>query len=33
MTLKMVVAAPIPSASVRTASAVNAGWLRIDRSP
>jgi hypothetical protein len=33
MTLKIVVAAPMPSASVRTASVVNAGWLRIDRSP
>src|SRR4029079_2553596 len=31
MTLKIVVAAPMPSASVRTASAVNAGWLRIAR--
>jgi hypothetical protein len=33
MTLKMVVAAPMPSASVSTASVVNAGWFRIDRSP
>src|SRR3954467_4779472 len=33
MTLKMVVAAPMPSASVRIASAVKAGWPRSARSP